>query len=60
MIFAKEDIDSITLQLGRTPRGVIEVANRCSCGKPTAREWATKACKHLTRLGIPPAEISMI
>ena len=35
MSFAQEDIDSITLQLGRTPRGVIEVANRCSCGKPT-------------------------
>lgn len=35
MSFAAEDIDAITLQLGRTPRGVIEVANRCSCGKPT-------------------------
>ena len=35
MSFAQADIDAITVQLGRTPRGVIEVANRCSCGKPT-------------------------
>lgn len=35
MSFAPKDIADITEQLGRTPRGVIEVANRCSCGKPT-------------------------
>ena len=35
MSFEQKDIDAIELQLGRTPRGVIEVANRCQCGKPT-------------------------
>ena len=35
MSFAQQDIDAISLQLGRTPRGVIEVANRCICSKPT-------------------------
>ena len=35
MSFAQQDIDAISLQLGRTPRGVIEVANRCTCSKPT-------------------------
>ena len=35
MSFEQKDIDAITLQLGRTPRGVIEVAHRCKCSKPS-------------------------
>lgn len=35
MSFEQQDIDAVTSQLGRAPRGVIEVANRCECGKPT-------------------------
>ncbi len=29
-----EDIDAITRQLGRVPRGVVAVAHRCPCGEP--------------------------
>lgn len=29
-----EDLEAIEAQLGRTPRGVAEVAWRCPCGKP--------------------------
>jgi hypothetical protein len=32
---ATKDIDAITIQLGRVPRGVIEVASRCQCGNPS-------------------------
>ena len=28
------DLDSIALQLGRTPRDVHEISSRCPCGKP--------------------------
>ena len=30
----QKDITAITLQLNRTPRGLIEVSNRCKCGNP--------------------------
>ena len=31
---ASDDLRVIASQLGRTPRGVVEVAHRCSCGAP--------------------------
>ena len=34
MSVAQKDIDAITLQLNRTPRGLIEVSKRCECGNP--------------------------
>lgn len=30
----REDLAAVELQLGREPRGVVEVAWRCPCGKP--------------------------
>lgn len=30
----QHDLDAVTAQLGRTVRGVVEVAHRCSCGLP--------------------------
>ena len=30
-----EDLAAVQRQLGRTPRGVVEVAHRCPCGCPT-------------------------
>ena len=35
MSVAQKDIDAITLQLNRTPRGLIEVSKRCDCGNPS-------------------------
>ncbi len=29
-----DDLDAVALQLGREPRGVVEVAHRCGCGRP--------------------------
>lgn len=31
---SSEDLAAVTRQLGREPRGVVEVAHRCSCGLP--------------------------
>ncbi len=31
----EEDLAAVQRQLGRTPRGVVEVAHRCPCGCPT-------------------------
>lgn len=31
---SRSDLDSIEMQLGRPPRGVLAVAHRCSCGLP--------------------------
>ncbi len=31
---AQEDLDAVERQLGRTPRGVVEVSHRCPCGEP--------------------------
>lgn len=31
---AQEDLDAVERQLGRVPRGVVEVAHRCPCGEP--------------------------
>jgi hypothetical protein len=31
---AQEDLDAVERQLGRLPRGVVEVAHRCPCGEP--------------------------
>lgn len=30
-----QDIAAVERQLGRTPRGMVEVAHRCACGDPT-------------------------
>jgi len=35
MSVEQKDIDAITLQLNRTPRGLIEVSKRCVCGNPS-------------------------
>lgn len=29
-----DDLDAIERQIGRTPRGVVDVASRCPCGEP--------------------------
>lgn len=31
---AQEDLDAVERQLGRVPRGVVEVSHRCPCGEP--------------------------
>ena len=31
---AQEDLDAVERQLGRIPRGVVEVSHRCPCGQP--------------------------
>ena len=31
---AQEDLDAVERQLGRIPRGVVEVSHRCPCGEP--------------------------
>lgn len=31
---AREDLRAVERQLGRTPRGVVDVAHRCPCGEP--------------------------
>ena len=31
---AQEDLDAVERQLGRLPRGVVEVSHRCPCGEP--------------------------
>lgn len=31
---AQEDLDAVQRQLGRIPRGVVEVSHRCPCGEP--------------------------
>lgn len=33
-VVAAEDLDAVARQLGREPRGVVEVAHRCPCGAP--------------------------
>jgi len=35
MIVEEKDLIAIEKQLGRRPRGVIAIANRCECGNPT-------------------------
>ena len=30
----QQDLDAVERQLGRIPRGVVEVAHRCPCGEP--------------------------
>lgn len=35
MSVSAEDVATITEQLGRTPRGMVNVAARCACGRPT-------------------------
>lgn len=30
-----QDVAAVERQLGRTPRGMVEVAHRCACGEPT-------------------------
>ena len=34
MRVAQADLDAVTAQLGRPPRGVLDVAHRCPCGQP--------------------------
>lgn len=37
-----EDVATVTDQLGRPPRGVVEVAARCVCGRPTVVRTAPR------------------
>lgn len=42
MAVSEEDTRIITEQLGRTPRGMVEVAARCVCGRPTVVKTAPR------------------
>ncbi len=42
MPVSEEDIETITGQLGREPRGMVEVAARCVCGRPTVVKTAPR------------------
>lgn len=37
-----DDIDALRAQLGREPRGVVAIAARCSCGRPTVVHTAPR------------------
>ncbi|WP_067781946.1 DUF501 domain-containing protein [Actinomyces vulturis] len=37
-----DDIDALEHQLGRLPRGVVSIAARCVCGKPTVVQTAPR------------------
>lgn len=39
---APEDLEALQEQLGRVPRGVVEVAARCVCGRPTVVRTAPR------------------
>jgi len=39
---AVEDVDAVTAQLGRAPRGLREVAHRCPCGLPSVVQTAPR------------------
>lgn len=39
---AREDLDAVEQQLGRVPRGVVEIAARCVCGRPTVVRTAPR------------------
>ncbi|MDI2128799.1 DUF501 domain-containing protein [Yinghuangia seranimata] len=38
----QQDVDAVTAQLGRTPRGLRGVAHRCPCGQPDVVETAPR------------------
>lgn len=42
MPVSDEDVATITEQLGRTPRGMVAVAARCVCGRPTVVKTAPR------------------
>lgn len=42
MPVSSEDLATITDQLGREPRGMVEVAARCVCGRPTVVKTAPR------------------
>jgi hypothetical protein len=42
MSLRPEDLDIIRQQLGRPPRGVVDVAARCVCGRPTVVRTAPR------------------
>ena len=39
---APEDLEALREQLGRVPRGVVEIAARCVCGRPTVVRTAPR------------------
>ena len=41
-VVAQVDLDIMSRQLGRPPRGVRAVAHRCPCGNPTVVETAPR------------------
>lgn len=39
---AQADLDALAEQLGRVPRGVVSIAARCACGRPTVVRTAPR------------------
>jgi len=39
---AQADLDAVAAQLGRPPRGVLDVAHRCPCGQPSVVRTAPR------------------
>jgi hypothetical protein len=42
VVVAQQDLDVVAEQLGRPPRGVVAVAARCVCGRPTVVRTAPR------------------
>ncbi|WP_396027322.1 DUF501 domain-containing protein [Actinomyces ruminicola] len=42
MTVTESDLETLRVQLGRVPRGVVDVAARCACGRPTVVRTAPR------------------